>query len=412
MEDKQAKLLTWLAVLLTILVAAIVLIEHNGDEGSDGATEGGSDGEHTRLMKDAVEADIFRLVVSTPGDVAVTLNRDDEGRWGITEPKMLDADQDAVTDIVRKLVALRCEEVVAEEHSEQFGLKPPTLSIAAEVEGGGPVTVLVGADAPVGAVSYVDCGDGSVRLASDSLGGLEATVDGLRAKKITRLSAPAQIVVTSENDDLTWPSVSMTSGRWMTDDGRAVDAAVVLRFVEEIDQLRAVRFDAPAPEPPISTISIAEDGKEGQTVIQIGDNGSVVATGMNEPVWTQVDPRGFMPTLQMMLSKQLLSQDGGFEQLDVTNLASGAVHSATFQDGQWSETWAVNAVDTPVQRDNLVEGCGAHTHQVVLTDAQGEQQMALLSIDGEEGDACARDVEGGAAFSLTPQIARTIQALP
>jgi hypothetical protein len=405
-EDKQARLLTWLAVLLTILVAAIVLIERGGDGGPDE----GPDGEHPRLAEGVEEADIFRLVVSTPGAAAVTLLRDEQGRWGITEPQMLDADQDAVTDIVRKLVTLRCEEIVAEEHSEQFGLRPPALSITAEVEGGSPIAVLVGADAPVGSVSYVDCGEGSVRLASDNLGALEATVDGLRAKDIARLGAPDKIAVFGGQDELLWPSVSKTNGRWMTDDGRAVDAAAVNRFVEQIDQLRAVRFGAPAPAPPITTISIVDNGEE--TIIQVGDDGAIVATGLSEPVWAQVDPEELIPTLKQLLSQGLFSQDGGRDQIDVKNMASGAEHSATFQEGQWSQTWAVNAVDSPVQRDNLAERCGAHTHEVVLTDAQGEKQMALLSIGGAEGEACARDVPGGAAFVLTEQIARAIQTLP
>src|SRR5215510_13273696 len=86
----------------------------------------------------------------------LALNRD-SGKWRITDPKPLPADQDAVSSLVTTLGALNADKPVEDNATDlqPFGLNQPTLDVTIKKKDGKTEQVLIGDDTPTGSGAYV-----------------------------------------------------------------------------------------------------------------------------------------------------------------------------------------------------------------------------------------------------------------
>jgi hypothetical protein len=84
------------------------------------------------------------------------------GKWRMTQPKPLAADQDAVSSIVSNLSVLNADKVIEEKAGDlkPYGLTDPTLTIDIKRKDGKTDQLLVGDDTPTGSGAYA-------KLASD-----------------------------------------------------------------------------------------------------------------------------------------------------------------------------------------------------------------------------------------------------
>src|SRR6185503_5622298 len=78
------------------------------------------------------------------------------GKWQITEPKPLPADQDAVSGIVTSLASLSADKVVEEKAADlqPYGLQMPTLDVQVKRKDGKTDGLLIGDDTPTGSGAY------------------------------------------------------------------------------------------------------------------------------------------------------------------------------------------------------------------------------------------------------------------
>jgi hypothetical protein len=78
------------------------------------------------------------------------------GKWRMTEPKPLAADQDAVSALTTNLVALNADKVIEEKADDlkPYGLADPTLTVQIKRKDGKTDEVLFGDDTPTGSGSY------------------------------------------------------------------------------------------------------------------------------------------------------------------------------------------------------------------------------------------------------------------
>jgi hypothetical protein len=110
------------------------------------------------------------------------------GKWRMTEPKPLPADQDAVSSMVTTLSALNADRVVEDKADDlkQYGLADPTLRIQVKRKDGKTDEVLIGDDLPTGSGAYaMKPGDPRVfAIASFTKTALDKRPDDLRDKKL------------------------------------------------------------------------------------------------------------------------------------------------------------------------------------------------------------------------------------
>src|SRR6202521_3105935 len=77
------------------------------------------------------QADITGIAIRKKGSEELTLAKNDAGKWQITAPKQLRADQDAVSSFLPTLSALNSVRLIEEKPAnlEQYGLPQPSLEL-------------------------------------------------------------------------------------------------------------------------------------------------------------------------------------------------------------------------------------------------------------------------------------------
>jgi hypothetical protein len=117
----------------------------------------------------------------------VNLDRNN-GKWKLTEPKPLPADQDAVSGVVTNLSNLNADAVVEENAADvkQYGLADPTLDITVKRKDGKTDEVQIGDDTPTGSGAYARLAGSPkvVTVASFVKTSLDKKPDDLRDKRL------------------------------------------------------------------------------------------------------------------------------------------------------------------------------------------------------------------------------------
>jgi hypothetical protein len=173
------------------------------------------------------------------------------GKWRITEPQPLPADQDAVGSMVTSLSSLNADKVIEEKADDlkPYGLADPTLTVQVKRKDGKTDQVLIGNDTPTGSGAYAKLANDPrvFTIATFVKTGLDKRPDDLRDKrlltfdqdKLTRvdLQAKGQAVEFGKDSQNEWQIVKP---RPMRADSSAVNGLV--------DKLRDAKMDVTAPE--------------------------------------------------------------------------------------------------------------------------------------------------------------------
>ena len=111
-----------------------------------------------------------------------------DGKWKITQPVQLPADQDAVSSMVTNLASLNADSTVDEKAGDlkPYGLGDPTLDIQIKLKNGKSDEVLIGDDTPTGSGAYAKV-PGSpkvVTVASFVKSSFDKRPDDLRDKRL------------------------------------------------------------------------------------------------------------------------------------------------------------------------------------------------------------------------------------
>jgi len=103
----------------------------------------------------SIPADGVQEVTVKNPQQTIDLKRDN-GKWRMTQPQPLPADQDATTTLVSALSSLNADSVVDEKATDltPYGLKTPTVEVHVVEKGGKNDNLLIGDETPKGDASY------------------------------------------------------------------------------------------------------------------------------------------------------------------------------------------------------------------------------------------------------------------
>jgi hypothetical protein len=163
------------------------------------------------------ESDIKSIRLQKPTSTT-TLQKSDAGKWQITEPKPLPADNDAVSSLVSTVSSLTSERLIEDKPTDlaSYGLATPALEVLITKKDGKTEDLLVGDDAPTDSATFVKLKtDPRVFTVSTSVkSSLDKTSKDLRDKrlltfdsdKLTRvdLTAKNQSVEFGKNNQNEW----------------------------------------------------------------------------------------------------------------------------------------------------------------------------------------------------------------
>jgi hypothetical protein len=134
------------------------------------------------------DADLTKIEIKKKGAEEVAVAKNDGGKWQITAPAPLAADQDAISSMVSTLSSLSSERVVEDKASDlkQYGLTDPALEVDIASKDGKSQKLLLGDDTPAGnAVFAATSGDPRVfTIASYTRTSIDKTPADLRDKRL------------------------------------------------------------------------------------------------------------------------------------------------------------------------------------------------------------------------------------
>ena len=134
------------------------------------------------------QAGITQITIADKGSAPVTLVKQNDGKWHITKPKELRADQDEVTGMVSSLSSLNADRVVEEKASglAQYGLDDPSVTVDIATSDHKQRQLLLGDATPAGGDVYAMlAGDPRVfTIAGYGKTSIDKGLDDLRDKRL------------------------------------------------------------------------------------------------------------------------------------------------------------------------------------------------------------------------------------
>lgn len=175
-----------------LLIAAIVLAAFSGalywsnHHPPTEATTKASD--TTPKILTLKEGDISKIEIKKKGSEEVALDKNASGKWQITAPKALAADQDSVSSMVSTLSSLNSDRLVEDKASDlnQYGLTQPNLEIDVTAKDSKRTKLLIGDDTPTGSGAFAKLeGDPRVfTMASYNKTSIDKSANDLRDKRL------------------------------------------------------------------------------------------------------------------------------------------------------------------------------------------------------------------------------------
>jgi hypothetical protein len=171
------------AALLAVLTGVLYWSNHHAaDDAKTSATPAA-----TKLVT-VKDADVIKIEIDKKGAGQLALDKATDGKWEITAPQKLSADQDAVTGVISVVAGLNSERVVEDRaiDLEQYGLADPSVKIDLITKDGKSQKLLLGDDTPTGNGVYAAIsGDPRVfTIASYAKSNLDKTASDLRDKRL------------------------------------------------------------------------------------------------------------------------------------------------------------------------------------------------------------------------------------
>ena len=134
------------------------------------------------------ESDITKIVLKKKDSDDVVVAKNAAGKWEITAPKPLPADQEAVSSMVSTLASLTADRLIEDKASDvaPYGLAAPAAEADLTTKDGKTTKLLLGDDTPTGGGTYARV-DGDPRvftLTSYNKTSIQKTPEDLRDKRL------------------------------------------------------------------------------------------------------------------------------------------------------------------------------------------------------------------------------------
>ncbi len=134
------------------------------------------------------QEDISKIQIKKKGGEELVLAKGDAGKWQITAPKPLGADQEAVSSMLYTVSSLNADRLVDDKAADlnPFGLAQPSLELDVTAKDAKPQKLLFGDDTPAGSAVFAKL-DGDPRvftIASYNKTSIDKTANDLRDKRL------------------------------------------------------------------------------------------------------------------------------------------------------------------------------------------------------------------------------------
>ncbi len=157
---------------------------------------------------DLKQEDISKVAIKKKGGEELALAKSDAGKWQITAPKPLGADQEAVSSLLSGLSSLNSDRLVDDKATDlsQYGLAQPSLELDITTKDSKPQKILLGDETPAGSAVFAKLeGDPRVfTIASYNKSSLDKSANDLRDKRLLTLDFDklSQVELVTKKQDI------------------------------------------------------------------------------------------------------------------------------------------------------------------------------------------------------------------
>ncbi|PYU81111.1 MAG: hypothetical protein DMG50_17435 [Acidobacteria bacterium] len=209
-----------------LLIAAIVLVALSGtlywsNHRKPADAEAKASADTPPKILTLSQADIVKLGIKKRGAEELALAKNSAGKWQITAPKPLAADQDSVSSILSTLSSLSSDRLIEEKagNLDQYGLTQPSLEVDVTEKDNKTRKLLIGDDTPAGSAAFAAVSDDPrvFTVASYNKNSFDKNAKDLRDKRL----------LTFETDKVT--RVELLAKKQTIEFGRNKDQWQILR---------------------------------------------------------------------------------------------------------------------------------------------------------------------------------------
>jgi hypothetical protein len=154
------------------------------------------------------QEDISKIEIKKKGGEELALAKGHAGKWQITAPKPLGADQEAVSSLLSSVSSLNSDRLVEDKAADlgQYGLTQPSLELDVTTKDAKPQKLLLGDETPAGSAVFAKL-DGDPRvftIASYNKSSLDKTANDLRDKRLLTLDFDklSQVELVTKKQDI------------------------------------------------------------------------------------------------------------------------------------------------------------------------------------------------------------------
>jgi Domain of unknown function (DUF4340) len=157
---------------------------------------------------DLKQEDISKIEIKKKGGEELDLAKGDAGKWQITAPKPLGADQEAVSSLLSSVSTLNSDRLVEDKATDlnQYGLAQPSLELDVTTKNPKPLKLLLGDETPAGSAVFAKLeGDPRVfTIAGYNKSSLDKSANDLRDKRLLTLDFDklSQVELVTKKQDI------------------------------------------------------------------------------------------------------------------------------------------------------------------------------------------------------------------
>jgi hypothetical protein len=157
---------------------------------------------------DLKQEDISKIEIKKKGGEPLDLAKGDAGKWQITAPKPLGADQEAVSSLLSSVSTLNSDRLVEDKATDlnQYGLAQPSLELDVTTKNPKPLKLLLGDETPAGSAVFAKLeGDPRVfTIAGYNKSSLDKSANDLRDKRLLTLDFDklSQVELVTKKQDI------------------------------------------------------------------------------------------------------------------------------------------------------------------------------------------------------------------
>jgi len=222
------------------------------------------------------ESDMRQIEIKKRDGTTTVVKKDDSGKWSITAPKLLAADQAAASGLASAVANLTAERVVDDHATDlpSYGLSPAADELTFTTKDGKNLKLLIGDDTPTGSAVYAMAGGDSrlFTMGSSNKNSLDKSSKDLRDRRLMTFEQDkiSRVELTAKKQTLEFGRVNQNEWQILKPKPMRADGWQVEELVRKV---KDANMDANVTEDDAKKFAAAFGSATPDAIVKVTDAG-------------------------------------------------------------------------------------------------------------------------------------------